>query len=87
MSFKFSDNALEDYFYWQQQNKKTLQKINKLLKEISRTPYEGTGKPEALKHGLSGWWSRRIDNKNRIIYRVSLSSEDTIDIIQMRYHY
>ena len=59
----------DDYLYWQTQDKKTLKRINALIKEIERTPYEGIGKPEPLKGNLSGWWSRRIDEKNRIVYR------------------
>lgn len=76
--------AWEDYLYWQNTDKKTLQQINKLIRQCQRTPYEGIGKPESLKGNLSGWWSRRINHKDRIIYRVE---EDTLYILQCRYHY
>ena len=64
------DNAWEDYLYWQLQDRKTLKRINELLQDIDRNKYKGIGKPEPLKHNLSGWWSRRIDDKNRIVYRI-----------------
>ncbi|MDG1333050.1 MAG: Txe/YoeB family addiction module toxin [Crocinitomicaceae bacterium] len=76
--------AWEDYTYWQQHDKKTLKKINKLIKEIQRTPFEGIGYPEALKHKLSGWWSRRINLEDRLVYKVE---EDSIIILQCRKHY
>ncbi len=76
--------AWEDYLHWQNTDKKTLQQINKLIRQCQRTPYEGIGKPESLKGNLSGWWSRRINHKDRIIYRVE---EDTLYILQCRYHY
>lgn len=69
MGILWDDDAWDDYLYWQTQDKKTLKRINALIKEIERTPYEGIGKPEPLKGNLSGWWSRRIDEKNRIVYR------------------
>lgn len=69
MGIFWDDDAWDDYLYWQTQDKKTLKRINALIKEIERTPYEGIGKPEPLKGNLSGWWSRRIDEKNRIVYR------------------
>jgi len=84
VNLNFSDNAWHEYLYWQQKDKKTLQKVNKLIKEIKRTPFEGSGKPEPLKHELSGWWSRRINERDRIVYRIS---DDTVDILQLRYHY
>ncbi len=78
------DSAWKEYIYWQSQDKKTLKRINLLLKEIARDPYEGTGKPEALKGNLSGFWSRRIDEKNRLVYRIV--GEDC-QIAQCRGHY
>jgi len=80
----FSDSAWEDYLYWQKTDKKILRRINGLVKEIMRTPFEGTGKPEPLKHALSGYWSRRINDEHRIVYKVT---EDAVHIAQLRYHY
>jgi toxin YoeB len=80
----FSEHAWEDYLYWQQSDRKILQRINILIREIQRTPFEGQGKPEALKHALSGWWSRRINDEHRIVYRVE---GDALLIAQLRYHY
>jgi toxin YoeB len=80
----FSDNAWEDYLYWEKTDKKTLRRINKLIKEIKRNPFEGIGKPEPLKHALSGYWSRRINDEHRIVYK---ASSDAIHIAQLRYHY
>jgi toxin YoeB len=65
----FSEHAWEDYLYWQRTDRKILDRINKLVMEIQRTPFEGTGKPEPLKHGLSGYWSRRINDEHRIVYK------------------
>lgn len=80
----FTEKAFEEYLYWQTQDKKTLRRINALLKEIKRDPFTGTGKPEPLKENLSGLWSRRIDEVNRLVYRVS---EDNIEIYQCKGHY
>jgi toxin YoeB len=80
----FAENAWEDYLYWQRTDKKTLKRINQLIKEIQRTPFEGIGKPEPLKHSLSGYWSRRINDEHRIVYKVD---DDTMYIAQLRYHY
>jgi toxin YoeB len=80
----FSDSAWKDYLYWQKTDKKILRRINGLVKEIMRTPFEGTGKPEPLKHALSGYWSRRINDEHRIVYKVT---EDAVYIAQLRYHY
>jgi toxin YoeB len=80
----FSEEAWEDYLYWQQADKKTLKRINLLIREIQRTPCGGIGKPEPLKHGLSGYWSRRITDEHRIVYK---SEEDAVLIAQLRYHY
>ncbi len=79
------DDAWEDYVYWQSNDKKLLKRINKILKDIERGGYsEGIGKPEPLKGDLSGWWSRRIDEKNRIVYRVK---DQRLEIIQCGSHY
>jgi toxin YoeB len=80
----FSDNAREDYLYWQKTDKKILRRINHLIKEIKRNPFEGIGKPEPLKHALSGYGSRRINDEQRIVYK---ASSDSIHIAQLRYHY
>lgn len=80
----FSERAWEEYLYWQTQDKKTLKRINSILQDIIRNGYEGIAKPEPLKEDLSGFWSRRIDEVNRIVYRVS---EDHIEIIQCKGHY
>lgn len=68
MKLLWDDSAWDDYLYWQTQDKKTLKKINTLIKDIQRNPYEGLGKPEPLRENLTGWWSRRIDEENRIVY-------------------
>ena len=80
----WDDDAWEDYLYWQRQDRKTLRRINSLLKDIDRNGYEGIGKPEPLKDNLSGWWSRRIDDSNRIVYRIH---QGRIEIIQCGSHY
>lgn len=84
MKVVFMSDAWDDYLYWQQNDKSTLKKINALIKESMRTPFEGTGKPEALKENLKGFWSRRINLEHRLVYRVE---EDAIYILQCRYHY
>ena len=84
MRLIFSDHAWEDYLYFQTQDKKTLKRINLLIKEIQRTPFEGVGKPEQLKHALSGYWSRRINQEHRIVYKVH---ENDLFIAQLRHHY
>jgi len=85
----FSDSAWADYEYWFQQNDKTiLKRIHKLLKDIETNGNSGIGKPEPLKFDLSGWWSRRINDEHRIVYRINHNeSNDTIEILQLRYHY
>lgn len=80
----FTDRAWEEYCYWQKQDKKTLKKINLLLEDIKRNSFTGIGKPEPLKNDLSGFWSRRIDNANRIVYRIT---NEQIEIIQCKGHY
>jgi len=84
VSLVFSEHAWEDYLYWQQTDKKILKRINQLIKEIQRSPYQGVGKPEPLKHGLAGYWSRRINDEHRIVYKVENKS---VYIAQLRYHY
>jgi len=84
MKLVFSEQAWEDYLYWQSHDKKILQRINALLKEIMRSPYAGTGKPEALKHALAGYWSRRINAEHRLVYK---ALENEIWVVQLRYHY
>lgn len=81
---KFTDEAWISYIYWQTQDKKTLRRINDLIKEAQRDPFTGIGKPEALKHGLAGFWSRRIDETNRLVYE---ATEEDLIIISCRYHY
>ncbi len=84
MKLIFSEHAWEDYLYWQKTDKKIATRINKLIKEIQRSPHEGVGKPEPLKHGLSGYWSRRINEEHRIVYK---TTDDALLIAQLRYHY
>ncbi len=84
MNLILSDQAWEDYQYWQKTDKRTVHRIHELLKDIRRNPHSGIGKPEPLRHALTGWWSRRIDQEHRIIYRVT---ERGIELAQMRYHY
>lgn len=84
MRLIFSENGWEDYLYWQKTDKKTVNRINALIKEIQRDPFAGTGKPEPLKYGLAGYWSRRIDSEHRIVYKVM---GDDLLIAQLRHHY
>ncbi len=84
MILSWAEKAWEDYRYWQKTDKKTLQRINRLIKEIQRHPYVGVGDPEPLKHNWSGYWSRRIDREHRLVYKVT---EDSVIIVQCRYHY
>lgn len=81
---QFSDNAWEDYLYWQQTDKKMLKRVNDLIKAIQRDPFQGVGKPEPLRHALAGYWSRRIDDEHRIVYKVEAG---VLLIAQVRYHY
>lgn len=80
----WTNEAWQDYLYWQTQDKKTLKRINKLVTDVMRTPFEGIGKPEPLKENLSGFWSRRIDETNRLVYAVD---NEQVTIISCRYHY
>jgi len=84
MPIRFSDQAWEDYLFWQAKDKASLKRINALLRDIQRSPFEGIGKPEQLKHNLAGFWSRRIDEEHRLVYAVQ---DDTISVAQCRYHY
>ncbi len=84
MKLLFSEHGWDDYLYWQRSNRATLRRINALIKDIQRDPRRGIGKPEALRHGLSGFWSRRINEEHRIVYKVD---GDTVLIAQLRYHY
>jgi toxin YoeB len=80
----FSENAWASYVYWQTQDKKFLKKLNALIDETTRLPFAGTGKPEPLKHELKGWWSRRITDEHRLVYRVK---DGGLEIAQCRFHY
>ena len=84
MKTAWSDDAWNDYIYWQKQDKKTLKRINSLIEDIKRNGYKGIGSPEPLKHDLNGYWSRKIDEKNRIVYTIE---NDLIFITQRSSHY
>ena len=84
MKLVFADEAWDDYLYWQKQDRRMVDRINKLIAETSRDPFEGIGKPEPLKHALAGFWSRRISDEHRMVYRVENSA---LLIAQLRYHY
>ena len=84
MKLIFSEHAWDDYQYWVETDRQMLKRIDRLIQEITRDPFSGSGKPEPLKHGLSGYWSRRINDEHRIVYRMS---EDAVLIAQLRYHY
>ncbi len=84
MNISFSENGWQEYVYWQSQDKKTIKRINQILKDIERNGNDGIGKPEILKGDLAGWWSRRIDDTNRLIYRID---NDKIIISHCRTHY
>ncbi len=84
MKIVFSERAWEDYLYWQSQDRKTLARINHLIREVQRDPVSGIGKPEPLKHALAGYWSRRITEEHRLVYKVQ---DDALWIAQARYHY
>lgn len=84
MRLVFSDEAWEDYLYWQTQDKRMVERINKLIQEVQREPFSGIGKPEPLKHALAGFWSRRITDEHRMVYRVDGSD---LQIAQLRFHY
>jgi toxin YoeB len=84
MILAWAESAWEDYIYWQQTDRKTLKRINTLIQDMQRQPFQGLGDPEPLKHQWSGYWSRRIDREHRLVYRVKDSS---LIIVQCRYHY
>lgn len=84
MKLLWAEEAWEDYLFWQENDKKLLSRINKLIKDISRHPHNGLGDPEPLRHNWSGYWSRRINREHRIVYKVQ---DNTIFIAQCRYHY
>ena len=81
---QFSDNAWQDYLYWQQTDKKLLKRVNELIKAIQPTPFQGIGKPETLRHALAGYWSRRINDEHRIVYKVE---GEIVMIAAAKYHY
>ena len=88
MKLVFSDQAWEDYQYWVNTNDKVRDRINELIKQCKRTPFKGTGKPEPLKGDLTGWWSRRISQEDRMVYRVSGAGDgQSLEIAQLRCHY
>ena len=88
MKIVFWPTAWEDYLYWQAEEAKLLERVNVLLKECTRDPYRGTGKPEPLGQNMSGWWSRRINREHRLVYRVTGSGEaQALEVAQCRYHY
>ena len=84
MKIIFSSHAWDDYLHWQRTDRKVLKRINGLIQEITRTPFEGTGKPEPLRHALTGYWSRRIDGEHRLVYKVE---GEAVLIAQTRYNY
>lgn len=84
MPIKFSDDGWQDYLFWQANDKAALKRINALIKDIQRSPFEGIGKPEPLKHNLAGYWSRRITDEHRLVYAVR---DGDLLIAQCRYHY
>jgi toxin YoeB len=88
MKIVWTQSAWEDYLYWQKHDQKIFASVNELIKDIERNPFKGLGKPEPLKHRLSGWWSRRITAEHRLVYRVSGKGEmQQLEIAQCRYHY
>jgi toxin YoeB len=84
MKLTFEPNGWEDYLHWQATDKTMLRKLNRLIEECLRHPFEGTGKPEPLKGDLAGFWSRRIDREHRLVYRVTATA---LEVVQCRYHY
>jgi toxin YoeB len=84
MNLVFADEAWDDYLYWQKQDRRMVERINKVIQETRRSPFEGIGKPEQLKHALAGFWSRRINDEHRMVYKVD---GDALLIAQLRFHY
>ncbi|GJL55927.1 MAG: toxin YoeB [Nitrospirales bacterium] len=84
MKLIFADEAWNDYLYWPKQDKRMIERINKLIRETQREPFAGIGKPEPLKHALSGFWSRRITDEHRMVYRIEVHA---VFIAKLRYHY
>ena len=84
MNLVFAEQAWEDYLYWQKQDRKMVERINKLIEATARDPFTGIGKPEPLKHAFAGFWSRRINDEHRMVYRVT---GDQLEIAQLRFHY
>ncbi len=84
MKLQFATSAWDDYLHWQSSDRRMLERVNKLIREVQRDPFGGVGKPEPLKHALAGWWSRRINDEHRMVYRVE---GDVLQIAQLRYHY
>ncbi len=84
MRLLFADEAWEDYLYWQKQDRRMVERINKLIRETQREPFGGLGKPEPLKHALAGYWSRRITDEHRMVYKIE---GKTLLLAQLRYHY
>lgn len=84
MRLVFSENAWDDYLHWQKTDRKMVNRINSLIRDIERNGHEGIGKPEPLRHSLAGWWSRRIDGEHRLVYRIE---DGSIHLAQLRYHY
>lgn len=84
MEIVWQENAWEDYLFWQKNDKQKLKRINQLIRDCQRNKFEGIGKPEPLKENLSGFWSRRIDNEHRLVYKIQ---DNRLHIVQCRYHY
>ena len=84
MKLVFSEHAWEDYLYWQRTDKKILNRVNNLIQATERSPFQGIGKPEPLKHAISGYWSRRINDEHRMVYKID---GDSLFLAQLRYHY
>ena len=88
MKLVFSETAWDDYLYWQSNDANVLERLNNLIKECSRTPFKGIGKPEPLKGDLAGWWSRRVTLEDRLVYRMSGKGDTKqLEIAQCRFHY
>lgn len=84
MRLIFADSAWDDYLHWQQHDRRMVERINRLIRDTEREPFAGIGKPEPLKHALAGYWSRRINDEHRMVYRID---GDALCIAQLRYHY